>query len=240
MNIVLVGPPGAGKGTQAAILEARTVLTHVASGDLLRQHIQHKTPLGELAKAYIDRGELVPSDVVINMILERISQPDCMHGVIFDGFPRTIDQAIALSDILEEHGHTIDAVIFLNASQEVLLKRIAGRQTCPECQLSYNIYYAPPHQAGFCDQCGNTLHMRTDDTIETAARRLEVYFAQTMPLIAHYQELDLLFELDGVGETDAITEQLLGIIDSIGNRERVVGYVPMSHSKNRAKNIIAA
>ncbi len=239
MNIVLVGPPGAGKGTQAAILEARTVLKHVASGDLLRQHIQHETPLGELAKAYIDRGELVPSDLVITMILERINQPDCMHGVIFDGFPRTIDQAIALSHMLEEHGHTIDAVIFLNASQEVLLKRVSGRQTCQECQLSYNIYYAPPHQAGFCDKCGNPLHMRSDDSVETAQHRLEVYFAQTMPLVAYYQERDLLFELDGVGETEVITEQLLDIIDSLGKRERALGSVPMARAKARTKNTIS-
>lgn len=209
MNIILVGPPGAGKGTQAAVLEEKTELKHIASGELFRQHLRGETRLGLMARQYIDTGDLVPDDVVIGMILDRVFQPDCEKGVIFDGFPRTKEQADALAQALEEHQQQIDAVIFLNAPRDVLLKRIVGRQTCRNCQTPYNIYYSRPRAEGVCDVCGGDLYTRSDDNMETARHRLEVYFQQTMPLIEHYRALGLLHEVDGLGDIHDVTVRLV-------------------------------
>ncbi len=209
MNVILLGPPGAGKGTQAKTLSEQTALVHVASGDLFRAALREGTELGMLAKSYMDRGELVPDAVVINMILERIQQPDCSSGVIFDGFPRTIDQAYALTKALAEHQSGIDAVLYLRVPQEVLLRRIAGRQTCKTCGATYNIYYFPSHRPNICDDCGGKLYQRSDDSMETAQHRLDVYFAQTMPLIEHYRQQGNLHEIDGQREISLVTEAML-------------------------------
>jgi len=208
-NVILLGPPGAGKGTQAKTLADRTGLTHVASGDLFRAALREGTELGMLAKSYMDRGELVPDEVVIWMILERIQQPDCASGVIFDGFPRTQEQARALEVALADHNARIDAVLFLAVPQDVLLRRIAGRQTCRTCGAIFNIYYFPSHRPGICDACGGKLYQRSDDSIETAQHRLDVYFAQTMPLIEYYQRQGILHEIDGQREIALVTEAML-------------------------------
>lgn len=220
MNVILVGPPGAGKGTQAAVLEEKTELKHVASGELFRQNLRDETELGLAARAFIDRGDLVPNDVVIGMILDRIFQSDCEKGVIFDGFPRTKEQADALATALAEHNQTIDAVIFLNAPRDVLLKRIVGRQTCRMCQTPYNLYYSPPQDEGVCDECGGDLYTRSDDNMQTAQHRLDVYFQQTAPLIEHYRSLGLLHEVNGLGDIHDVTVRLvheLGIKNGNGN-----------------------
>lgn len=209
MNVMLLGPPGAGKGTQAKTLSDRTSLAHVASGDLFRAALREGTELGMLAKSYMDRGELVPDEVVIGMILERIQQPDCVEGVIFDGFPRTRDQATALEEVLSRHQSQIDAVLYLAVPNDVLLRRIAGRQTCKTCGATYNIYYFPSHRPGICDACGGKLYQRSDDSMETAQHRLDVYFAQTMPLIEHYQKQGSLHEIDGQREISLVTEAML-------------------------------
>lgn len=208
MNVILVGPPGAGKGTQAAVLEEKTELKHIASGELFRQHLRNETELGLLARKFMDGGDLVPNDVVIGMILDRVFQPDCEKGVIFDGFPRTKEQADALAKALEEHEQQIDAVIFLNAPRDVLLKRIVGRQTCRNCQTPYNIYYSPPREEGICDICSGDLYTRSDDNMETARHRLEVYFQQTMPLIEHYRTMGMLHEVNGLGDIHEVTARL--------------------------------
>ncbi|MEI6179132.1 MAG: adenylate kinase [Chloroflexales bacterium] len=208
-NVILLGPPGAGKGTQAKTLSERTGLTHVASGDLFRAALREGTELGMLAKSYMDRGELVPDEVVIRMILERIKAPDCEQGVIFDGFPRTRDQAVALSASMAEHNSKIDGVLYLSVPNEVLLRRIAGRQTCKTCGATYNIYYFPSHWPGICDACGGKLYQRSDDSMETAQHRLDVYFAQTMPLIDHYQRQAILHEIDGQREITWVNEAML-------------------------------
>ncbi len=208
-NVILLGPPGAGKGTQAKTLAERTSLSHVASGDLFRAALREGTELGMLAKSYMDRGELVPDAVVINMILERIQAPDCAAGVIFDGFPRTRDQAVALEASMAEHQSKIDAVLYLRVPNEVLLRRIAGRQTCKTCAATYNIYYFPSHRPGICDACGGKLYQRSDDSMETAQHRLDVYFAQTMPLIEHYRLQGILHEVDGQREITWVTEVML-------------------------------
>jgi adenylate kinase len=208
MNVILVGPPGAGKGTQAKALEARMGLKHIASGDLLRRAMREQTELGRVARSYVDKGELVPDDVVIEMIIERIYQPDCTAGVIFDGFPRTAEQATALEETLLEHGQTIDAVIYLTAPRDILLKRIAGRMTCRNCQASYNIYYSPPREEGICNRCGDELYERSDDNWSTATHRLDVYLHQTLPMIEHYREIGMLHEVDGNYYIESVTERL--------------------------------
>ncbi|GAC1384345.1 MAG: adenylate kinase [Herpetosiphon sp.] len=208
MNVILVGPPGAGKGTQAKYIQKRMGLLHIASGDLLRKAMSDETALGLEARAYVDRGELVPDKLVISMILERIFEPDCARGVIFDGFPRTKDQAIALADMLREHNRKIDAVVFLNVPRDILLKRIAGRQTCRTCQKVYNLYYFPPRDEDLCDDCGGELYQRSDDNMATARHRLDVYFQQTMPLIEHYRAQGLLHEIDGNTYVEYVTDRL--------------------------------
>ena len=217
MDVILLGAPGAGKGTQAQYLEQHTGLVHVASGDLFRAALRQGTELGMLAKSYMDRGELVPDELVIRMIIERISQSDCANGVIFDGFPRTRDQALALQSELVDHGRTIDYVLYLRVPDDVLLRRIAGRQTCKTCGYIYNIYYFPSKRPDVCDHCGGKLYQRSDDTLETARHRLQVYFAQTRPLIEYYREQGNLIEIDGQREISLVTESMTAALGLNGS-----------------------
>ena len=209
MDVILLGAPGAGKGTQAKVLEEHTGLVHVASGDLFRAALRQGTELGMLAKSYMDRGELVPDEVVIRMIVDRISKEDCAGGVIFDGFPRTRDQAHALEQEMVAHNRRIDYALFLQVPDTVLLRRIAGRQTCKTCGSTYNIYYFPSKHPDVCDECGGKLYQRSDDMMETARHRLEVYFAQTMPLIEYYRQQGSLVEIDGQREISQVTEAMV-------------------------------
>lgn len=217
MNVILLGPPGAGKGTQAKYLADRTGLTHVASGDLFRVALREGSELGLLAQSYMDRGELVPDEIVVQMILERIVQPDCTSGVIFDGFPRTRDQATALESALAAQQTRIDTVLYLQVPDGVLLRRVAGRQTCKTCGGTYNIYYFPSRRAGVCDSCGGRLYQRSDDSFETAQHRLDVYFAQTMPLIEYYRLQGHLHEIDGQVGIEMVTEHMLRALTVYSN-----------------------
>jgi adenylate kinase len=209
MNVILLGPPGAGKGTQAKTLAEKTDLVHVSSGDLFRAALRDGTELGMKAKQYMDKGELVPDEVVIGMILERISQPDCAKGVIFDGFPRTVEQARALDKALVEHQQRIDSVLYINVPGDVLIKRIAGRQTCKNCGAVFNIHYFPPKTNGVCDVCGGELYQRSDDNEQTAQNRLDVYFKETTPLIEYYRQQGNVHEIDGQQEIDLVTEEMV-------------------------------
>lgn len=210
MDVILLGPPGAGKGTQAAMLVERAGIVHVSSGDLFRAALRDGTEVGLRAKSYMDKGELVPDEVVIDMIMERISQPDCEKGVLFDGFPRTADQARALEAMLNQRGRHIDAVIYFSVPDDVLIKRIAGRQTCKNCGAVFNLYFHPTKVEGICDVCGSDqLYQRSDDTVETAQNRLSVYFEQTLPLIDFYRGQGLLHEIDGQQEMEAVTTSMM-------------------------------
>jgi len=210
--IVLIGAPGAGKGTQAAMLVKALGIPHIASGDLFREAVANRTRLGLLAKSYMDRGELVPDDVTIAMVMERLSQPDCRKGAILDGFPRTIEQARALEEALAKEGHSIALVPYIKVSMETLLKRLSGRWICRRCQAVYHILYNPPKVEGKCDKCGGELYQRSDDKPETARRRLEVYFEQTMPLIEYYRHKGLLKEIDGEGNIEEVQAALVKAI----------------------------
>lgn len=212
--IVLLGAPGAGKGTQAVYLEEVLGIPHVSSGDLFRENLREETELGKLARAYMDRGELVPDEVTIAMVKERLARPDCAGGAVLDGFPRTIAQADALDTILAEKGRRVEIVPYIRVPDEVLLARLAGRWTCRQCEAIYHELFSPPKVAGRCDVCGGELYQRADDTPETQRRRIEVYFQQTTPLIEYYRERGLLAEIDGEQSIEQVQTDLLAAIQA--------------------------
>jgi adenylate kinase len=209
---ILLGAPGAGKGTQAELLEKALKIPHVASGDIFRDNLARGTELGLQAKKYMDQGKLVPDDVTVRMILGRLSEPDCANGAILDGFPRTIEQAEALSNALAEQGQKIEAVLYVKVSTEELLRRLSGRYICKICQSVYHVSFGPPKRPGICDKCGGELYQRSDDSPETAKKRLDVYMQETMPLIEYYRERDLLREIDGEQSIEAVQDALLRAI----------------------------
>ena len=210
--IVLLGPPGVGKGTQANILADKTGLAHISSGDLFRENIKNTTDLGKLAKSFIDKGELVPDDVTIAMIKERLTHPDCKAGAILDGFPRTPVQAGALQKMLAEFKGDVDVVPFIPAAPEVLIERLSGRWTCRAQGHIYHQKFNPPAVAGKCDVDGSELYQRDDDKVETVARRINVYIEQTMPLVEYYRLQKKLVEIDGTQPIELVTDALLSEI----------------------------
>jgi len=208
LNIVLLGAPGAGKGTQADLLSAYLQVPHVATGDLFREALRNNTCLGQQAKEYMDRGELVPDSITVAMVRERLAQPDCARGVILDGFPRTIEQAEALDALLSELDRQLDLVVFIRVRPEVLVERLSGRWICHDCQGVYHTLFNPPEVPGVCDACDGELFQRVDDRPETQRYRIEVYLRQTAPLVEWYRERGLLVEVDGEREIDRIQEDL--------------------------------
>jgi adenylate kinase len=212
MIIVMLGPPGAGKGTQTSLLAERLGVLHVSTGDLLREAIAAQTPLGALAKGYIERGELVPDETMTSIVRERLKQPDAQRGAILDGFPRTVDQARALNRMLAELGRKVDAVVSLRVPTDEVLERIAGRYVCPNCGASYHLQTSPPRVAGQCDQCGSGLVQRPDDRREVAARRLEVYATQTAPVVDFYLAQGILHDVDGNQSINCVLESILKAI----------------------------
>lgn len=207
--IVVLGPPGVGKGTQAKILAEKTGLAHVSSGDLFRDNIKNLTELGQLAQSYMNKGELVPDDVTIAMIRERIARPDCREGVIFDGFPRTPAQADALKQMLAEFGGDVGYVPFIKAEEEVLVSRLSGRWTCRANGHVFHETFNPPQQSSVCDLDGSELYQRDDDKVETVKRRIQVYTEQTAPLIRYYREAGKLIEINGAQPIDRVTTALM-------------------------------
>jgi adenylate kinase len=210
--IVLLGPPGAGKGTQAQIIAKEFGLVHVSSGDLFRENLKNQTELGKMAKGYMDRGELVPDDVTIAMVKDRISRPDCEKGVLLDGFPRTPAQAEALDKMLATLGGKVSCVPFIAVPADVLIERLSGRWTCPACGKVYHAKFNPPTTAGKCDVESADLIQRDDDKPATVERRIKVYVEQTAPLIAYYQNEGVLAEVDGTQSIDAVSVLMLQAI----------------------------
>jgi adenylate kinase len=213
MDVVLLGPPGVGKGTQGVVLAERLDLLHVASGDLFRMHIRDETELGLLAKAFVDRGELVPDRIVTDMVLDKVLAPDC-HGTVLDGFPRTLGQARDLPERLAAAGRRVDVAVLLTATRQTLLRRIIGRQTCRICQTAFNVFYQPPRQEAICDVCGGPLHTRSDDNTDTARHRLDVYEQQTLPIAEFYRSAGVLLEVDGLGEPEEVFDRLIDAIQA--------------------------
>ena len=215
MILLLLGAPGAGKGTQAEVLSVELHLAHVSSGDLFRLHMKNQTPLGIAAKQYYDRGELVPDSVVIDMILDRLQAPDTAAGVLLDGFPRTVAQAEALDAELCRRGTPLGRAIYINVPTEVLLDRLSGRWICRNCGAVYHEKFDPPQVAGVCDKCGGALYQRDDDRRETAENRLRVYFEQTLPVIDYYRRQGVLDEVDGAHAIEQVSADLLARVRAL-------------------------
>ncbi len=214
--IVLLGPPGAGKGTQAALLQETLGVPHVASGDLFREHLLNKTKFGRQVVTYIERGELVPDDLTTAMVMERLSQSDCQHGALLDGFPRTIGQAMALDQALSERGQRICRVLSIVVPDEVLVERLSGRRVCRSCGAVYHVIFNPPHQDGRCDRCGGELYQRDDDRPGTVRYRLKVYWEQTSPLIEYYKQRGMLTEINGDQPIEKVEEELKAAVTCDG------------------------
>jgi adenylate kinase len=212
LNLILLGAPGAGKGTQAVTIAKKLGLVHIASGDLFRKEQESGSELGKIAKSYMEKGQLVPDEITVKMVLGRISATDCAKGVILDGFPRTLGQARALDKALAAEGKSVDEVLYIKVSIKELLRRISGRWLCRNCQTPYNIVELPPKVAGKCDRCGGELYQRADDAEETASKRLHVYFAQTAPLIKYYTEAGKLVEIDGERSVEKVGSDLIAAI----------------------------
>ena len=204
MRLVFLGPPGAGKGTQARELARERDVPHLATGDMLRESLAAGTPLGLEAKRYMDQGALVPDDVIIGLMRERLAKPDAATGFIVDGFPRTIAQAEALGHLLEDMGRGLDAVVFFEVSEQELLRRLTGRRICRRCQATYHQVSARPRTPGVCDKCGGELYQRDDDSEATVRNRLSVYARQTAPLLDYYTQRGLLVTVPGEGSIDEI------------------------------------
>ncbi len=211
--IVLLGPPGAGKGTQAQIIAEKYELVHVSSGDLFRENLKNETELGKLAQTFMKRGELVPDDVTIAMVRDRLSRPDCRNGALLDGFPRTPAQAEALAEMLKEFSGGVNLVPFISVPSDVLIERLSGRWTCKANGHVFHEKFNPPAIAGVCDLDGSELYQRDDDKPETVKNRIKVYHDQTAPLIAFYKENGLLAEVDGTKSIDEVTTALLQAIN---------------------------
>jgi adenylate kinase len=213
VNIVLLGLPGAGKGTQAARLKSEG-LVHITTGDLFRENIRNQTELGRKAQPYYDAGDLVPNELTIAMLLDRLNQPDTEAGCLFDGYPRNIEQAVALDEALAASGKQIDKAIYIRVDQEELVSRLAGRWSCPKCGAVYHEQTRPPDRSGVCDDCGSELQQRSDDKPDVVRNRLKVNLANLQPLLDHYAAQGKLAEVDGQRDFEAITQDLMELIEA--------------------------
>jgi adenylate kinase len=208
MNVLLMGPPGAGKGTQAERIVAEYQIPHVSTGDMFRRAMSEGTPLGLEAKSYVDKGLLVPDEVTIGIVRERLHQPDCENGFLLDGFPRTVSQAQALDQILEQMNKKLDHVINIEVNRSLLLDRLTGRRICKQCGSTYHVLFNPPQVEGKCDKCNGELYQRSDDTAEKVGTRLDEYTANTVPLIDYYEARGILRPINGEREITEVFQEL--------------------------------
>jgi len=216
LRAILLGPPGAGKGTQAQKIVEKYDVPHISTGDIFRENIKNGTPLGKKAKEYMDKGELVPDELVIDLATSRLLEADCQEkGFLLDGFPRTVHQAEKLDEFLKAHDSKIDIVLDIAASKEVLIPRICGRRVCKACGASFHVINIPPKKEGICDFCGGPLIQRADDNEETATNRIEVYEAQTMPLLSYYEKAGNIAHIDGTAALDVAFGQ---VVSAIGDK----------------------
>ncbi len=214
MRLVLVGPPGAGKGTQAEFIAAHLSVPKISTGDIFRANVSQGTPLGLEAKRYMDSGGLVPDEVTINMVRERLAEPDAADGFLLDGFPRTVPQAVALDKMLADNGTSLDLVLELVVDNDEVIRRLAGRRTCHTCKRIWHVEFDPPSRDAICDNCGGELYQRDDDKPETVAERLRVYARDTAPLIDHYAALSKLVGIDATGPVEDVTERAIAALRS--------------------------
>jgi adenylate kinase len=214
-RIVLLGPPGAGKGTQAKLLQDEFGAVQISTGDILRKAVAEQTPLGQQAAGFINSGALVPDSVIVNLVAERLKEPDCARGFLLDGFPRTIPQAESLDEILKDAGQNLNCVLSVQVAQDIIVERLAGRRTCRQCGALCHVVFNLPKVAGVCDRCGGELYQREDDKERTIANRLQVYEKQTAPLVQYYRERGLLRAIDGIGEIDQIRARVIGALGDL-------------------------
>ena len=212
MRIILLGPPGAGKGTHAGTLSTLKSVPHVASGDLFRKHQQEETELGALAASFMSKGELVPDEVTIKMIEQRLGEDDCDQGIILDGFPRTVAQATALDRLFASLGNKLDLVLYIAVSEDELVRRLGGRITCRNCQTPYNLVSSPPKIENVCDQCSGELYQRPDDTADAVRQRIQVFTQQTAPLVDYYTSKGILTEIDGEQAISDVQRALIAAV----------------------------
>lgn len=217
MNIILLGAPGAGKGTQGKSISDRYKIPQISTGDILRANVRSKTVLGQKAKEFMDKGALVPDDLVVEMLVDRIKSDDCVNGSILDGFPRNINQADVLTATLKAMGKKIDFVIGIEVDRKELVRRLSGRRVCRKCGASYHVIFSPPVNIGMCDSCSSEIYQRDDDKEETIEARLKVYEAETFPLVEYYASRGLYKRIDGIGTVDHITKTIVGEIEGLDN-----------------------
>lgn len=215
MNVLLMGPPGAGKGTQADLIKDRYPIPHISTGDMFREAVSTGTELGKEAKKYMDSGKLVPDEVTIGIVQERLAQDDCKEGFLLDGFPRTVKQAEALDQVLAKLGKKVEAAINITVPEDILYERMSGRISCRDCKTVYHLKFNPPAKAGICDKCGGELIQRSDDQGDTVKRRLEVYAEQTNPLIEYYEKQGVLYDIDGNRDSQAVFADIVKVMESL-------------------------
>lgn len=213
MRMILLGPPGAGKGTQAKLISEKYSIPHISTGDIFRKNISEKTPLGVKAKGYMDKGQLVPDELTIDLVNDRLTHEDCKTGFLLDGFPRTVKQAEALENFLNKNNQSLDTALLINVPSSFILERMTGRRVCPSCGASYHIKFNPPKIEGICDVCKAEVIQRKDDTEETVKERIEVYDRQTQPLVDFYASKDQLFVVDGTQSIDQVFETISNHIE---------------------------
>lgn len=212
MRVILLGPPGAGKGTQAAGIVDKYHIPHISTGDIFRKNIKEGTELGKKAKGYMDQGLLVPDDLVVAIVEDRLKEDDCKNGFLLDGFPRTVYQAEALDKVLDKMNSALNKVINVNVDKEILIERAVGRRICKDCSATYHIQFNPPVKASLCDKCGGPLYQRADDNEETVTKRIEVYLSETQPLINYYKEKGTLVTIDGQQPIDKVFQEIIAAL----------------------------